>query len=127
MNRAEINRVHTQIFEAATEVYNLLGPGLSASAYRSCFLHELRLKDVLFKKDVIFPVIYKGYKAGEMKVDVVIENNVLVEFLPDHEINAFHIASMQSQLRLSGFRMGILITFNTLNMIDGYRKVLINQ
>ncbi|MFA6950826.1 MAG: GxxExxY protein [Lentimicrobiaceae bacterium] len=127
MNRAEINKVHTQIFEAATEVYNLLGPGLPPATYRSCFLHELRLKDVLFKKDVIFPIIFKGYKAGEIKIDVVVENNVMVEFLPDPEIIALHIASLQSKLKLSGFRMGILITFNTLNMIDGYRKILINQ
>lgn len=127
MNRAEINKVHTKLFEATTDVYTLIGPGLNHNIYRSCFLHEIRLKGLMFKKDVIFPVIYKDVKVNELKVDTLIENNLMVEFIDDKEITPLHVASMQSKLKITGLRMGILICFNVLNIIDGYRKVLVNQ
>ncbi len=52
MNRAELNKLHTRIFEAASEVYSELGQGLDVQIYHTCFLHELRLQGLLFKRDV---------------------------------------------------------------------------
>jgi GxxExxY protein len=127
MNRAELNKAHTKIFEAATEVHSLTGPGLPLHVHRACMLHEMRLKGLLFKKDVVFPVIYKDYKAAEIVFELIIENSIILDLLSETEINALHIASMQSKLKLTGLRMGIIITFNSLSIIDGYRKILINN
>lgn len=127
MNRSELNKAHTKIFEAATEVYSLTGPGLPLSVHRSCLLHELRLKGMLFKKDVVFPIIYKDYKAAELVLELIIENNIILDMISDFEINQNHLAAMQSKLKLTGLRMGIIITFNSLSIIDGYRKILINN
>lgn len=127
MNRAELNKAHTKIFEAATEVYSITGPGLPLHVHRACMLHELRLKGLLFKKDVLFPVIYKDYKAAELSIELVIENSIIIDLINESEINALNIASMQSKLKLTGLRMGIIITFNSLSIVDGYRKILINN
>lgn len=81
----------------------------------------------MFRKEVVFPVIYKDHKAGEMIVETLIENSTILEILNDTVISPLHLASMQSKLKITKLRMGIIITFNTLNIIDGYRKVLINQ
>lgn len=127
MSRAELSKVHTKIFEAAAEVHSILGPGLPSPVYRSSLLHEFRIKGLMFKKDVCFPVIYKDHKAGEIVIEFLVENNIIIDCMQHTEITQLHIASMQSKLKLTGMRMGIIITFNTLNIIDGYRKVLINQ
>lgn len=127
MNRSELNRIHTKLFEAATDVHTLIGPGMPLGVYRSCFLYEMRIKSILFKKDIPFSVMYKDIKAGELMIDILIENHILVEVIPDESISPLSIASMQSKLRLTGLRMGIIITFNILNITDGYRKVLLNQ
>lgn len=127
MNRAELNKAHTKIFEAATDVYSLIGPGLPYNVYRACLMHELRLKGLMYKKDVIFPVMYKDYKVSELGIEILVENNIIIELLTDNEILPFHVASMQSKLKITGLRLGIIITFNSLNIIDGYRKIMINQ
>lgn len=127
MSRAELSKVHTKIFDAATEVHTITGPGLPHAVYKSCMLHELRIKSLMFRKEVVFPVIYKDHKAGEMIVETLIENSTILEILNDTVISPLHLASMQSKLKITKLRMGIIITFNTLNIIDGYRKVLINQ
>lgn len=127
MNRAELNKAHTKIFESVAEVYSITGPGLPMHIYRACMLHELRLKGLMYKKEVIFPVIYKDYKASELVLDMVVENSIIIDLIPDNDISPLHVAAMQSKLKISGLRMGIIITFNTLSIIDGYRKILVNQ
>ncbi len=127
MNRSELNRLHTKVFEAAAEVHSELGPGLDEEIYRTCFLHELRLHGLFFKRDARFPVFYKELKTSqEIKAEVLVESQVIVEIVSDPEINALKISGMQSKLKATGKRIGILITFNCQSITDGYRKVMLN-
>ncbi|HLO92149.1 MAG TPA: GxxExxY protein [Lentimicrobium sp.] len=127
MNRAELNKAHTKIFESVTEVHSITGPGLPLHVYRSCLLHELRLKGLMYKRDVVFPVIYKDYKASEILIELIVENSIIVDLINEEKISTICLASMQSRLKITGLRMGIIITFNTLSIIDGYRKILVTQ
>ncbi|MFH1118726.1 MAG: GxxExxY protein [Bacteroidota bacterium] len=127
MNRAELNRLHTKVFEAASEVFTQLGPGLDEQVYRSCFLHELRLHGLMFKRDVLFPVFYKDLKTNnELKAEVLIENQMIVEIVNEIEISPIRISGMQSKLKVAGKRIGIIITFNCQSLTDGYRKIMLN-
>lgn len=127
MNRAELNKAHTKIFESVTEVYGQTGPGLPLAAYRSFLMQEMRLRGLLFRHDMLFQLSYKGFKSVKLTLDFVIENNILIEIITEEVITQLNVASMQTKLKLTGLKMGIIVTFNTLNIIDGYRKVLSNQ
>jgi GxxExxY protein len=125
MNRAEINRLHTRIFEAASEVYTELGQGLDLQIYYTCFLHELRLKGLLFKRDVAFPVYYKEIKTNkEIFAEILVENQTIVELKSGMEITEFQMNAMLSKLKIAHKRMGIIITFNAPGVTEGYRKVI---
>jgi GxxExxY protein len=127
MNRAELNRLHTKVFEAASEVYTELGPGLEDQIYKSCFLHELRLNGLFFKRDVLFPVFYKELKtSNEVKAEILVENNMIVEIVQEIEINPLRISGMQSKLKIAGKRIGVIITFNCQSITEGYRKIILN-
>ncbi|MBK6962756.1 MAG: GxxExxY protein [Bacteroidales bacterium] len=127
MNRADLNRLHTKVFEAAAEVHSALGPGLDEEIYRSCFQHELRLHGLLFKRDARFPVFYKDIKTTqEIKAEMLVENHIIVEITSETEINPLRISGMQSKLKATGRRVGIIITFNCHSITDGYRKVMLN-
>ncbi|KAF0195655.1 MAG: hypothetical protein FD166_2828 [Bacteroidetes bacterium] len=127
MNRADLNRLHTKVFEAASEVFTELGPGLDEQIYRSCFLHELRLQGLMFKRDVLFPVYYKELKtSNELKAEILVENQMIVEVSNDQEISPLMISGMQSKLKIAGKRLGIIITFNCQSITDGYRKIMVN-
>jgi len=125
MNRAELNRLHTKIFETATEVFNTLGQGLELQVYRTCLLHELRINGLLYKRDVNFPVYYKELKTPhDLPVEILVENMVIVELTNETVISPMKIAAMQTKLKICGKRMGIIISFQCAAITDGYRKVV---
>ncbi|HOI87667.1 MAG TPA: GxxExxY protein [Lentimicrobium sp.] len=124
MNRAELNRLHTRIFEAASQVYEELGPGLDPAVYKTCFLHELRLQGLMFKRDVFFPVFYKNIKINkDIPVEILVENQAIIEIVSDPVISPLQMSSLQTRLKISGKKIGIIVTFNAPGIIDGYRKL----
>ena len=85
------------------------------------------MKGLLFKRDVAFPVYYKGIKTNkEIIVDILVENQAIVEIRSEREISLLQLHSLQSKLKISGKRMGIIITFNAPGVVEGYRKVMNN-
>ena len=127
MSKAELNRIHTRIFEAASEIYANLGQGLETEIYLSCFMHELRLKGLLFKRGLTFPVFYKNIKTNRaIMIDLVVENQLLVEVTSAEGITPLQMSGMLSKLKIAQKRMGILLTFNAQTVTEGYRKILNN-
>ncbi len=114
------------IIGAAIEVHRELGPGLLESAYEECFCHELHLRDLSFQRQVDLPVSYKGLKLDcGYRIDVVVENAVIVELKSIEQISPIHHAQLLTYLRLSGKKVGLLINFNVPVLKNGIvRRVL---
>jgi GxxExxY protein len=114
------------IIGAAIEVHRELGPGLLESAYEECFCHELHLRGLSFQRQVELPVAYKGLKLDcGYRLDVVIENAVIVELKSIEQISPIHQAQLLTYLRLSGKKVGLLINFNVAVLKNGIvRRVL---
>ena len=128
MNRSELNRLHTKVFEAASEVLSVHGPGLDTDIYRTCFQHELRLKGLMYKREVRFPVFYKDLKTShDIKIELLVENHLLVDIIPDNEISALRVSALQTKLKLTGLKIGIIISFNCSNIIEGYKKIVLTS
>ena len=82
------------IIGAAIEVHRELGPGLLESAYEECFCHELHLRGLSFQRQVELPVAYKGIKLDcGYRLDIVVENAVIVELKSIEQISPIHDAS----------------------------------
>jgi GxxExxY protein len=114
------------IIGAAIEVHRELGPGLLESAYEECFCHELHLRGLNFRRQVELPVAYKGLKLDcGYRLDVVVENAVIVELKSVEQISPIHHAQLLTYLRLAGKKVGLLINFNVAVLKDGIvRRVL---
>ena len=115
-----------QIIGAAIEVHRELGPGLLESAYEECLCHELHLRNISFQRQVDLSLAYKGRKLNcGYRLDIVVENTVLVELKSIEQILAIHHAQLLTYLRLSGMRVGLLINFNVAVLKNGLlRRVL---
>ena len=81
-----------KIIAALIEVHRHLGPGLLESAYEACVCEELTLRSIPFKRQLTFPVNYKGIRIEcDYRIDLVIDGRVLIELktveqlLPVHE------------------------------------------
>jgi GxxExxY protein len=120
-------QITEKIIGAAIEVHRELGPGLLESAYEECFCHELHLRDLTFRRQVELPVAYKGLKLDcGYRLDVVVEDAVIVELKSIEQISPIHQAQLLTYLRLSGKKVGLLINFNVAVLKNGIvRRVLL--
>ena len=114
------------IIGAAIEVHPELGPGLLESAYEECFCYELHLRGLNFERQVELPVAYKGLKLDcGYRLDIVVENSVLLELKSIEQILPVHHAQLLTYLRLSQKKVGLLINFNVGVLKNGIvRRVL---
>ena len=114
------------IIGAAIDVHRELGPGLLESTYEECFCHELHLRTLKFQRQLDLPVAYKGLKLDcGYRMDVVVEDVVLVELKSIEQILPVHQAQLLTYLRLSGKKVGLLINFNVAVLKNGIiRRVL---
>ncbi len=115
-----------QIIGAAIEVHRELGPGLLESAYQTCLAQELKLRNLKFEKEKPLPVSYKGCQLDcGYRLDFLVEGKVVVELKAVEAIQPVHEAQLLTYLKLTGFRVGLLINFNVPVLKKGIiRRVL---
>lgn len=115
-----------QIIGAAIEVHRELGPGLLESTYETCLLYELKLRGLFAERQKELPVNYKGvYIDCGYKLDILVENSVILELKSVEELNNVHSAQLLTYMKLSGIQKGLLINFNEKVLHHGIkRKVL---
>jgi GxxExxY protein len=123
----EINQVSGQIVDAAMKVHSALGPGLLESAYEACLLFELHKRGLKAVNQVQLPVVYESVKidAG-YRIDLLVEDAVVVELKSVEEILPIHQAQLLSYLKLSGKKLGLLINFNTVHLKNGITRMVNN-
>jgi len=117
-----------EIISSAIEVHRRLGPGLLESAYEECLVHEMSLRGLQIRRQVPVPVIYKGIKLEcGYRIDLVVENRVVVELKSIEAIAPVHEATVLTYLRLSGHSLGLLINFNVSVLKDGVRRFVLRH
>jgi GxxExxY protein len=120
-----VNDITRKIVTAAMKVHTILGPGLLEGAYHACLLHELRKQGVRVASQVGLPVVYDGEKIElGYRMDLVIENMVIVEVKCVEAIHPVHQAQLLSYMRLSGIPVGLLINFYVAHLRDGMKRMV---
>ena len=102
------------------------GPGLLESAYEACLTYELRLRGINVKTQQPLPVFYKDVMLDcGYRLDLVVEDEVIVEIKSVKELAAIHEAQLLSYLRLSNCKRGLLINFNVKRLKNGIKRLVI--
>ena len=114
-----------QIVGAAMEVHKALGPGLLESVYEECLCHELHLRGLHFRRQVMVPVIYKGVALDcGYRLDLIVEDTVILELKCVERVLAIHEAQLLTYLKLLDKPVGFIINFNVPVLRQGIvRKV----
>src|SRR5262245_57201703 len=113
MTVERINEISGAIVDAAMKVHSALGPGLLESAYEACLKYELSKRGMKVLSQVILPLVYDGIiiDAG-YRLDLLVEDDVIVELKSVDKITSLHEAQILSYLKLSKKKLGLLINFN---------------
>ena len=119
------NELSKKIIGAAIEVHKQLGPGLLESNYEVCLAYELKQHGLNVVTQVALPVVYKGVKleAG-YRIDALVENRVIVEIKVVDALADIHTAQLLTYLKLKEIKLGLLINFNSVKLIDGVKRVI---
>jgi GxxExxY protein len=101
-----------QIMGAIFEVHKELGPGFVESVYEKALLLELTSRGMKVDVEKVFALTYKGKKVGTHRLDLIVEDKIVVELKTVERFAAHHTAQLLSYLKASGHRLGILVNFS---------------
>jgi GxxExxY protein len=119
------NRVGDSIIASAMRVHTRLGPGLLESAYEVCLAHELTKVGRTVRRQQHIPIRYDGLTIeNAYRVDLVVDDLVLVELKAVEAILPIHRAQLLGYLRLGEFKLGYLLNFNVSRMRDGIARMV---
>ncbi len=123
INRNPTQEISHAVITAAMRVHSELGPGLLESAYMACLQHELGKAGLQSAARVGLPVVYDGVKLDlGYRIDLSVEDLVIVELKSVDAIAPAHQAQIISYLKLSGRSLGLLINFNVAHLKDGIKR-----
>jgi GxxExxY protein len=109
---------------AIIEVHRHLGPGLPELSYRKALSHELTLRGIEHQCEYPVPIVYKGVRVGEGRIDIPVANRLVVEIKLVETLTAVHRAQTLTYLQLLKLQLGLLCYFNVAIMRDGIKRVI---
>jgi GxxExxY protein len=108
------------------EVHRELGPGLLESVYQTCLAREFSLRGMSFEQQRDLPVEYKGERVDcGYRLDFVVADKVIVELKAVEAVRKVHEAQLLIYLKLTGFRVGLLVNFNVPLLKDGVKRMVL--
>lgn len=113
------------IIGCAIEVHRIIGPGLVESTYEEAMCVELALAQLQFRRQVPFPISYKGRTIGEYRLDLLVEDRVVVEIKSVERLDPVFDAQVLTYLRATGKKVGLLINFNTRLVHRGIKRFVL--
>ena len=123
MNENEISKI---IIGCAIEVHKQLGPGLLESAYQECLYYELIQAGLNVQKEKPMPIVYKEVKPDHgYRIDLLIENKVVIEIKTVEELNDVHTAQILTYLKLGNYKLGLLLNFHVSLLKEGIKRIII--
>jgi GxxExxY protein len=122
MTENEISRV---VVDAAITVHRSLGPGLLESVYEVALAHELQRRGLSIERQVSMPIKYAGISFDEgFRADIVVDKKVILELKSVESITLAHRKQIQTYLRLSRCKLGLLLNFGAALMKHGITRAV---
>ena len=123
----DLNAVSGDIIGCAMEVHSTLGPGLLESAYEACLSYELRERGYSVVAQQPLPLVYKKVRLDVgYRIDLLVENAVVIELKAVDKLLPIHEAQLLSYLKLSSHKLGLLINFQIPRLKDGIVRMVNN-
>jgi GxxExxY protein len=121
----EVNRLTEAIIGAAIEVHRILGPGLLEATYEIALCIEMDIRGIKHSRQVPIDIRYKGRLVNEYRMDLLVEDKVVVEIKAVERLDPIFSAKLLTYLRSSSKKVGLLINFNTRFLKDGVRRYVL--
>ena len=112
-----------EIIGAAIEVHKNLGCGLLESIYEEALCYESELRGIEFKRQIEIDVIYKEKIINGQRIDLLVENQVIVEIKSLSKLPEVATAQTLSYLKATNLKRGLLLNFGAARLIEGIKRI----
>jgi GxxExxY protein len=102
-----------KIIHACITVHKELGPGFLESIYHNALLIEMKKQNIAFESEKEVTVSYCGSQVGIHKIDMFIENEIVLELKTVDDLNKKHYAQVRSYLKALNKPVGLLVNFRS--------------
>lgn len=124
MNENELSKL---IVDNCFRIHKQYGPGLFESVYEELFCYEWAKLEIPFSRQHPIPLIHEELKLEVgFRADVIIDNKVIIELKSIEALAEIHYKQVQTYLKLSGLKLGMLINFNVPLIKDGIHRIVNN-
>ena len=121
----KLNEITEKIIGCAIEVHRHLGPGLLEHTYEEAICTEFQLQDVCYQRQVAVPLEYKGRPIGEYRLDLLVEDSVIVEIKSVERNDPVFEAQLLTYLKATEKTVGLLINFNSRLLKNGIKRIIL--
>lgn len=120
----EIDELAHRVIGCAIEVHRNIGPGFLEALYEHALSHELQINRIGHICQYPVHIDYKGVPVGEGRIDILIEEKLVVEIKSVTSLAPVHKAQIKAYLKATGLHLGLLINFNEFRLADGIKRVI---
>jgi len=112
-----------RIIAATIEVHRTLGPGLLESIYEDALCVELELRGLSIQRQIADDLEYKGHLIKGQRLDVLVNNEVIVEIKSVSTLPDVAMAQVLSYLRAANLKRALLLNFGAKRLVDGVKRI----
>ncbi|MFI4861185.1 MAG: GxxExxY protein [Phycisphaerales bacterium JB063] len=120
-----LDRLAHDVIGAAIEVHRSLGSGFLEATYAKALAIELRLRGIPHLRESPVQLEYKGESLGEGRLDLLVDDRLVVELKAVDSLAPIHEAQVISYLKATGLELGLLINYNTAVLRDGIKRIIL--
>ncbi|MEY4330915.1 MAG: hypothetical protein RL609_1663 [Bacteroidota bacterium] len=124
MTENEISRI---VLEESISIHRKLGPGLLEKVYQEALYHSLIKRGLFVSKEQGIPIVLDEIQIDcAYRIDILVENKVVIEIKSVENLHDLHMAQTLTYLKLGGYKLGLLINFNSTLLKSGIRRLVNN-
>ena len=121
------NSLSKIVVDTCYQVHVGLGPGLFESVYEEVLYYELCLQGLRVKRQYPVPIVWNAVKMElGFRADLVVEDLVLFEIKSVKMLELVHKKQLMTYLKLTGYKLGLLINFNEALIKNGIVRIVNN-
>lgn len=97
------------------------------SVYQRILVYELEENGLKATSELLLPINYDNKLFDiNFRIDILVEDKVILELKSVKSIEDIHYKQLYTYLKLSNKKLGLLVNFNTTNILDGIKRVVNN-
>ncbi|WP_241309188.1 GxxExxY protein [Chryseobacterium arthrosphaerae] len=119
------NEISGIVFDAGMKIHRTLGIGLYENVYEECLVYELKKRGLHIESQKNIDIEYDELKIPKaFRVDLLIENKVIIEIKAIPEINDYHFFQLLNYLRITDLRLGMILNFHSVLFKNGVKRIV---